>query len=424
MEKSIKFNGRLLLSFIIASIILVPTIRLKGLPGMRLEQFAVVIGFFCLIVKVITNKRVVLHKSLFPILIITFSFFIIISIINGALSGYNVIINDFFELYKIFVYCGLFIITSTLITKQNDKMFFLKIINTSIFVTSIVSITQYFNIFSLNELYIPYIAPTQYKTLINDYPWPRVIGLSDNPNVYAVIVLIGCLSSLGLYLYNKQKYNLLIMIINFIVLLMTRSRSGFLFFIVSSVVFFFLYYKDFIFNNKRNKLKKLFIMFSLLIGLLSIFILAFLILPKDLTWRIMEIFDLKNSNSWQLRLANWQENFGYFLQHPLLGIGPVKSIVYKNAADNEWLLLLKRYGLIGTLYFINMFAIPIIKYWREINKTIPGKIYLSLLVGAIFYMIPVAIFHSFQLMSLILVIGGITFANPESLYELKLKYKS
>ena len=89
--------------------------------------------------------------------------------------------------------------------------------------------------------YIFIIAPTQFKTLVGGYSWPRVVGLSNNPNVYAVIVSIGLLIGFSLYLYEKKKHNLFFLAINFIVLMMTLSRAGLTFCYIYKCIFALIY---------------------------------------------------------------------------------------------------------------------------------------------------------------------------------------
>ncbi len=145
-------------------------------------------------------------------------------------------------------------------------------------------------------------------------------------------------------------------------------------------------------------------------------------LPEELTFRLKRIFYLSSDTSWNARLNNWQEYIDYFSKYPLFGIGPSKSVEFSYYADNEWLLLLQRYGIFGTMYFICIFAIPIIRYWNRLKRCIFGQLYVAILIGLIFYMIPAIVYHSFQLMPLIMVIAALAFSKEENLRRFELKH--
>ena len=339
----------------------------------------------------------------------------ILSIVNGDLNGYNIVLNDIFELYKILVYVLMFVVVANLIVNNDEKIKALKSLNFCIMISNIVAITQYFNILNLNVRYIKYIAPTQQRALMPGYKFPRSVGLSNNPNVYAYIVVIGLILSIGLFLYSKDKKYIVSVATNFIALLMTRSRTGFIMFIVSFSVFIIFYIVQYIIKGKisiKDKFKWI-VRIGILL-LIALFVFIF-ILPDSLTWRLKGILDLSSTGSWQARLANWDEYLQYFFKNPFLGTGPVKSIEYQNQPDNEWLLLLKRYGIIGSIYFMLIFFIPIILNWKRLKRSLAGKIFISIAVGSLIYMIPAIVYHSFQLMSVLMILAALALTNTERL---------
>ena len=123
--------------------------------------------------------------------------------------------------------------TGLIIKNETDKIRVLEFIVTCLLVSVAIAAQQYFNLFGLNERYVPFIAPTQYRTLVNNYPFPRVVGMTNNPNVYALMPGIGAIISWGLYL-NRRKRKHIIFLIAFIVgVLMTLSRSDLYFWLVA-----------------------------------------------------------------------------------------------------------------------------------------------------------------------------------------------
>lgn len=408
------------LKIIIFFIVLTPFIRIDIIPDLRLEQIVVFIFSLILFMSFAINNRIKIKSNDFAKLILVFPIFILISIFYGYLKGVGFKINDFFEIYNIYIYLGIFLIFINLINSEHLKYKLFVFIRNCISLSSVISITQYFNIFNLNNQYIRLVAPTQYRTLVDNYSWPRVVGMTSNPNVYAIMVVIGLLISISLYLNSKKKKDLLHFLLNFIVLLMTLSRSGFVSFIIVMISYMLIDNYKFLISFLNLKIKKKYLLnFLFGFSFILILLLLLLIIPDDLTWRLYELVDLSGSSSWQARLINWQENFVLFVNNPFFGIGPAKSINYKHAADNEWLLLLRMYGFLGTFYFILMFTIPIFKFKRFLVSNLYGKTYISLLIGLSFYMIPAAIYSSFQVMPLVMVIAGLSFEKISKKYEIK-----
>jgi len=64
---------------------------------------------------------------------------------------------------------------------KQDKIKIINFMIGCLLLSILIAIQQYFNLFNLNEKYVPLIAPTQYKALVNNYPTPRVIGMTSNP---------------------------------------------------------------------------------------------------------------------------------------------------------------------------------------------------------------------------------------------------
>lgn len=405
----------LILNLLVFFSVLSPSIDMRGLPSIRIEHILLVFSFLYLLSKGILKQKLDLKIFIFPILLIFFAFMNILSIVNGDLNGYNIVLNDIFELYKILVYVLMFVVVANLIVNNDEKIKALKSLNFCIMISNIVAITQYFNILNLNVRYIKYIAPTQQRALMPGYKFPRSVGLSNNPNVYAYIVVIGLILSIGLFLYSKDKKYIVSVATNFIALLMTRSRTGFIMFIVSFSVFIIFYIVQYIIKGKisiKDKFKWI-VRIGILL-LIALFVFIF-ILPDSLTWRLKGILDLSSTGSWQARLANWDEYLQYFFKNPFLGTGPVKSIEYQNQPDNEWLLLLKRYGIIGSIYFMLIFFIPIILNWKRLKRSLAGKIFISIAVGSLIYMIPAIVYHSFQLMSVLMILAALALTNTERL---------
>lgn len=397
------------LYLVIFSIILIPSVNISGIPDLRLEQ-VIAVGYFIIkSLKIIKENEFNLSKHKFEVVYLGFSLIIVASILMGSIKGIKVLANDFFEMFKIINYLGLYLLVVDVIKEKEDKYRVIDFMILCILVSVIVAIQQYFNLFNLNEIYVSKIAPTQYVTLVNNYPFPRVIGLTRNSNIYAVMTSIGAITAWATFLVNRDKNRIIMAVIFIIATLMTLSRSGFIF-LVSGLIMVFLFYifkinETYLYKfkllSKKTRLKKILLFSGIFIIVLFV---VYKVLPEELTWRLVSGLNIKDDASFQFRLLNWGQHFDYFKASPILGVGPIKSVKFDSFVDNEWLLFLRRYGIVGTLYIITTFLIPFITSKDKFFK----YVYLSILIGAALYMIPSILYNSFGAMALIVIFAGLT----------------
>ena len=155
------------------------------------------------------------------------------------LSGGTFSFVDLSEMLRAFCYAGLFMLFSAGCREEKDRERVTRGLIGLLSVSSFVAVTQFFNPFHLNERYVPYIAPTQYLSLINNHSKPRVVGLTPNPNVFAFLAAVAVgLSFLMLLRSRRLRYAALILL-NGIALLMSSSRSAFIMLIVLCNAFYF-----------------------------------------------------------------------------------------------------------------------------------------------------------------------------------------
>ena len=280
--------------------------------------------------------------------------------------------NDFFEVVKYIIFSMLIVIVLTICQEKRYYVFLLKIINIMLLVVCIFGIIQYFNPFSINELYIKYYAPTQYETLVNDYPTPRIIGLKSNPSVYGILVSLGVYFNLLYYKYSKRKYLCIISILLCIInLMLTLTRTIQIAFICSIIVY------TVIFVLLKKGWKKAILSFLLI----SLFIFVLLIvLPKQLTWRLIQGLNVSNATSWIGRVSKWQMYVPIIKNNFLFGIGPIKNYVNQlGYIDSELIQNILQYGMAGIIAYITMLLSPIYLYIKNKNKYIL-KYYIPILI--------------------------------------------
>jgi len=375
--------------------------------------------------------------------IFLFTVCVLISNIISIILGNKLYINNVFEILRGFLYIITIINCYIFIEETSDnKNIFQKLLLFSIVLTLIVSFIQYFNLFNINSLYIKQIAPTQYKTLLNNYPSPRIVGLTGNPNVF------GCLLSIYLIfvlykiikndkIINKNKSDLyyILFILLRIAIYMTGTRSAFIISIASELVLFI------IMIIKNRQIKNLMIKFLIII---ICEVLMLISLPNSMTWRVKHLMNLDNIKSWNVRIEHNQDIIDDIITNEnkdnnlnsnidgnednsnqiddskkespkensntadnelasdnkivrlLFGVGSNKENHNAKSGENEWLMLFYKYGILGIVSFLMIFVLQLFKIKK--NSRLKNALFFAMFILVAIYMIPQGFYHVYNLM--------------------------
>lgn len=395
MEKAYQNKTDKIFFIILAMTFLTPDIRVPGLSFFRLEQWFSVLVLSYLFIRdnMVGLKPFKIRGPFVAYLILGASYFL--SLFHTQLLGVNVDKRDFIELYKIVVYASLYVIASKYYMEPNKA---LKFVSNMILMLSFLAIAQYFNFLNLNQLYVAKIAPTQHMTLISNHITPRVIGMSSNPNTFGFITAMGCVVNMYLYLYHESKWTYLFKtLITFIAVMMTFSRTGLIIMVVMVMILFLA-------KLNLNKVRTVFRVFLLGVGGVLIFIF---LLPEKLKLRLIN-FSVLGDSSFQARYDHWEVALNFVEESPFFGVGTTKSILDLPTIDNEWLLLLKTYGIIGTTIFV----LAILAVFWGIKEKSLKIFYFAVVVGAFLFMVPASVYNTFQLMSVLIILGCIACKTP------------
>ena len=138
--------------------------------------------------------------------------------------------------------------------------------------------------------------------------------------------------------------------------------------------------------------------------------------PDRFLIRAGSALDLATDTSWQARLAHWESQLDIWKQSPVLGWGPGKETM-PTIVDNEWLLLLRRYGVLGILVFVLWFTgiyRTLAKIIHEAKNNYTEAFCVGLqatLIAYAIYMIPAAVYHNLQLMPILLILLGLAYSQ-------------
>jgi O-antigen ligase len=125
--------------------------------------------------------------------------------------------------------------------------------------------------------------------------------------------------------------------------------------------------------------------------------------------RIGLLITPKDDASMNIKLEAWKSFITYWKQSPLLGWGPAKDTL-GYSVDNEWLMLLSRYGIAGVIVFI-LFGFAIFRVLNRAAKraAFPEIYGLNLALKAFIpaasiFMFVGGIYHNLQIMSVFLIL--------------------
>ena len=408
---------RLVILLTFVSIIL-PSIRLPaGSPDVRLELIIVLIAwFFLLLGHLATNHPLRLRANPMYKWFALFGLTILFSITYATLiKGYYPIGRDFWELAKLLEYFLIFALVASLRISPTDMKRYYKIALILFVFSAFFGFAQYLNLGNINALVSPYYAPTQMQGLLLN---GRITGTTSNPNEFGVLmVLASSLALSGGLFFREQRLRLFawicLAVFSFAIIL-TLSRSALIALAVATG--FILLFKYPLTVGVRRSLRRSLIVIPLLV---VIVLIAVQLAPVKFFSRASQLQDILSSTSWQARLVNWQDDFALWTESPVFGWGPGKATM-TTVVDNEWLLLLRRYGLVGTMIFVLWFGdfyFGLTRIRRRVLNAEVTALTVALqatLVAYVVYMIPAGVYHSLQLMAILLLFLGLAYSQSQA----------
>lgn len=396
--------------------VLFPPIRFKSSPYIRPELILILIAWILLFLgRLAKGESIKLrwtptHKWFF-----IFGVSILVSILWAWIfKGFSPSPRDFFEIAKLMEYFLIFaFVTNLSIKRENFKKYY--ILTICIFlIAAIFAFVQRWNLFpNFNESFIEYVAP---KHLDEWLGHRRIVGTTGNPNEFGMLMAIASsLAIIGILWIKRidiKIFSFLSFAIFSFTITLTFSRSALIVFLINLLFILFLKYpKRF---GLRGKTRLVFLIFPMII-ILGLIIIQ--IAPPKFISRAISGLSIETDVSFQNRLDIWRNNVNIWKQSPIFGWGPGKDAM-TTIVDNEWLLLLRRYGIVGVIIFI-------ILTWNfysglgRVPKQEEDNLYLEIfsvflqtsLVSIAVYMIPAAFYHSLQLMPILMTLLGLVYSQ-------------
>ena len=403
---------RIIIPLLITSVLL-PSIPLsETLPQIRLDFVIVFIGATLFIFgSFITGN--LLHFRVNPIFkwYILLGFAILISIFfNALVVGYYPIARDYWEFVKLLKYFFIFALISSIDISISDLQYYYKITLIIFLITTLVAFIQHINLYNINDTF-NLIYSTSKATS------ERVVGTMQNPNDFgALLIMASALAFSGGLFYKKKSirfFSFFCLIIFTYSIILTGSRTAFiLFIIVINFILCIKYPPLLILKRKRMLQRSLYVLIILSI----IFFIIIKLAPDSFFFRLNTLRKPFYTESWQAKVSAWNYVFNFIKSSPIFGWGPCKSVI-DFSIDNEWLLIIFRYGILGLCVFILwmisiMFGLyKIRKNYSDDELVIFTVALQATLIAYLVYMITATFFVNIQLMSIFTIILGLAFSK-------------
>ncbi len=395
--------------------VLAPYIRFPGsIPDVRPEFILILLTWFLLFVSSTRTGHLPLRSKPAYKWFGLFGLSIVLSMsYSGLFNGEPIIARDLWELIKLFLYFLLFaFVASQRIDSETLKRYY-RLSLILFMLSAFVGFLQYFDVAGVNEVVSPYYAPTQMRGLLVHR---RITGTTPNPNeLGALMVLATSLALSGVLFFREKKFRRLSwasLFTSWGALVLTLSRTSLVAAFVSTGIILFLFTRQ---HRVRLQWKfKRWLLF-LLLGSVAVGLTVYSLPQKSLA-RYSQLSNIVVATSWQARLDNWRINFEIWQASPVFGWGPNKANM-GTIVDNEWLLLLRRYGIVGLAFFLNLFLSLFLGLSRIRKRNFNQEIVAlttglqGTFIGYGLYMALASLYHSLQLMPIFVIFLGLAYSQ-------------
>lgn len=267
---------------------------------------------------------------------------------------------------------------------------------------------QLYNWVGINAWLTPlYTAPIQMVGLTGGLH--RTVGTFGNPNVWGFFMMM-VLTFQVAWIYHqnlnfrswKLYAQLGLFFLGLIALFMTLSRAAVL---VMGIVLVYLSLSKLLRKHWNTK--------AIVITLLMIVVTvaALLAAPQSFLFRMAEGTHLTTSTSVTGRIEQWGTAWTLIRQSPIFGWGTAKGFL-TTIVDNEFILILRRYGLLGLGIFIALwvhfarYAYQLLRRERDpVLKTI-GQAAFTISIGIIIFDLSSGVYYNLQVMPVYLLMMG------------------
>lgn len=347
------FRSNLLIFFCLltfVSLCLSPFIPIKEGFYLRLEDLLLPFIVLALL------PEIKLLKNWYFLIIFAWAGYGVLSMaINGRLG----VINDYFELYKLLKYVA-FVNLFYTVFKMNVAYYTPLVI---VFLALILfNIFHFYNFFHFNELVMPKFATNalQLSTFgldsLGKPTTKRIIGTMGNPNINGILFSFFAAYFMRFLSSAKWHWGKIYFFLAIALILLTQARTSMLAIGIALMVYVFL-----------SKLSWQTIL-KICAGIVVVVFVVKLMDQYSLGYVTNAKLNLAENSSLKGRFEIWTELWSMIKEKPIFGYGINKNYFYAHHlySENEFVLIVWRFGIIGLLFYLAMLFAPL-RYLRNSN---------------------------------------------------------
>jgi|GEM_PF-1323911 len=392
--------------FLIISSLLLPPISIKStLPDIRFEEFIFYIFFPFILLKPPEHKKLKGRAKTFAYVFMAFLVCMFISLIWGVMHfGVPTGSRDFVNFFKIAKYLIIFWVIYRFNYTDDELKTILYVVLGTLFISVTLGFLQLYGVFGLDHITAPLFLQNRAYMATE-----RLVGTFHNPNTYGSILLVGIIICLVLLFHKslvKNRVLISALLVYFIAaLILTVSRTD-------VAIFVFIAILIPVYNTYKHSINPLYVLLFFT-GFVLLLIPLAGFLTYDILVRYISGMNILQDQSFLMRLYSWYINTKIFLQSPIVGWG-TSEYLYTTIVDNEYILMLRNFGILGTSVYIWFYFLPLIEAWKsnatkDIHKAW-NQIIMFSIISFLIVNLTNSTFSSIQTMDFLVVMIGIFFS--------------
>ena len=329
--------------------------------------------------------------------------------------GFNLIPRDLFAFVRLIQYYLYYRFACSLVFNEHEIDQYGRIFGLIGLLICVLGIAQFFNWFNVNALITPLYAGRKAGDYLLNF---RAVGTLGNPNVFGFFAFMVFAYYFTRYItanMNKGRSALYLLATcgSLLAILVSMSRTAMVLTVIS--VFLFVVLKV----RKKNQIVRLLIWLLVIVVSLSAALSVFgRVIERISSNEAGLVAALLSTESALVRYKLWDQAMEYVKFSPVFGTGPAKESI-ETIVDNEYLVFLKHYGLVGLLYyfllFVNIFLLARKRMIRGAAEAVKGfgGFMLMVSIGTFIFNLTGGVYENFQLISLLLLFVGMLSARQE-----------
>jgi O-antigen ligase len=324
-----------------------------GSLGSRLIDLSVLIILLLLYFPLLerNNSRLKLNRVSWLFLLLFIQ--MILALVYGrVVLGAEVIARDLFEFYRMPYY--LLMVNFAYQIHWDDRLLERYLFRPLVWVGMLIisfGITQRFNLFNVNYILTPFYRDKEklVRDIINK---GRIVSTLSNPSHYGLFLVWLIIFLLGLAFLKRRKLLLAWTGLALISVWWTSSRTALL--VLLGTLIYWMW--QLVRLRRLSRTKAVILIVTIVIILILLF--NYLLLHSENRYMLDMLKRIRHGDFWQLhslqlRFNVWQRQLNFVKKSPVMGWGPAKSET-GSVSDNQYLFILKRYGLIGLALFLTI----------------------------------------------------------------------